>query len=110
MHKTPDPLDRVLSGLQPDLARIVQDMPFRSLMIPIGWTPKGGEVPMVEAVVVIDGVLTPPALAELIEVMDLAEAGHRAMILVSTDKRLRDAAKQRLTEAMAARKGPGGRA
>jgi len=110
MQRPPDTLDHVLKGLEPDLAHLVADMPFRSVMIPRGWTPRCDEPPEVEAVVVIDGELTPPVLAELIEAVDLAEERHRALILVSTDKHLRDAAKRRLTEAMAARKGPGGRA
>lgn len=93
-------------GLPPDTAAVVNAAPFRTVMFPPGC----GTDPGIEAVVLIDGELTARALAELIECFEAAEANSRAVILVSSTKRLRDLAKRRLAKALAARQQAGGQA
>jgi hypothetical protein len=116
MHKQPnpahrpDPLPALLAGVDPKVAAVVNAAPFRTVMISRAWSPFCGTAPEIEAVVLIDGELTAPALAELIEVADAAEDNRRALILVAGSKRLRDAAKRRLFEAIAARRQAGGQA
>ena len=103
-------LPPLVAGLPPDVAAAVTAAPFRTVLLSCAWSPAHSAIPEIEAVVVIDGVLTPRALAELIEVADAAEANRRALILVAHNKRLRDTAKGRLVEAFAARQRAGGRA
>lgn len=105
-----DPLRALLAQIDPQVAAQVRAAPFRTVMISTAWTPTEGKPPEIEAVVFIDGEMNPPALAEMIEVVDAAEEAGRAVIFFANDQKLRDAAKRRFAEAMAARNRAGGRA
>jgi hypothetical protein len=105
-----DPLRALLAQIDPAVAAQVHAAPFRTVMVSAAWTSTRNEPPEVEAVVFIDGELTAPALGQMIELVEAAEDAGRAVIFFAHDRKLRDAVKHRVGEALAARTRAGGRA